>query len=289
MTIESRLIIGYRNDSFEPGGWLSEPTLSANPLLDLTIRPRMNLYLASDKYASFIVDAEFSYMHGGAFYNTSFNKQTNVTTAFETLFVDISVDDTGLDLVSFGNVSVNSTANEFVFSLAGLTPQIYPYNISIIGSSGDGNHSYVATTQLYVLPDRTDGGNVVKIDSLYGGLRVQDFTTNSTEWTPLFPYTYYALWDEWVGLSIDTLDVFADHGYNTIHIVPTGTLGDFDFPYANLTIYLQRAQELGLWIHWGMRGSYTNLSFVATQVDQLKAWPNLLSWYTGILFPFHTM
>ncbi|KAH6684292.1 hypothetical protein B0J14DRAFT_572569 [Halenospora varia] len=269
------------NASFEPGGWLSQPALSPTPLLDLSIRPRMNIYLGSEDYASFIVDAPITYMHGEAYYNTSFNKQTNETKPFTTLFIDISVDDTGLDLVSFGNVSVNSTSNEFIFSLAKFTPQFEPYNISIIGSSGDGNHSYVATTQLYVLPDRTDGGSTVKIDNLYGGLLVQNFSTNTSEWTPFFPYTYYALWDEWVGKSVDTLNVFASHGYNTIHIVPTGSLGDFDFPYSNLTVYLQRAKELGLWIHWGMRGSYTNLTYVATQVEQLNAWPNMLSYYTA--------
>ncbi|RDW68607.1 hypothetical protein BP5796_09264 [Coleophoma crateriformis] len=269
------------NASFEPGGWLNEPVASSEPLLDLTIRPRTNIYTASDIYASVIVDAKLSYIHGGAYYNTSFNKQTNETKSFTTLFIDVSVDDTGLDLVSSANVTVNSTSNEFIFSLGQLEPQLEPYNLSIIGSSGDGNHSYVATTQLYYLPDRTDGGNVVKIDNLYGGLLVQDFTTNSSEWTPFFPYTYYALWDEWVGKSVDTLDVFKERGYNTIHIVPTGTLGDFDFPYSNLTIYLERAKELGLWIHWGMRGSYTNLTYVAEQVEQVKAWPNLLSWYTA--------
>jgi hypothetical protein len=157
----------------------------------------MNIYLASDQYGSFIVDAAISFLHGEAYFNTSFNKQTNKTAAFETLYIDVSVEDTGLDLISFGNISINSTSNEFIFSLAGLVPQLDPYTISIIGSSGDGNHSYISTTQLYRLPDKTDGGNVVKIDSLYGGLAVQDFTTNSTEWTPFFPYTYYALWDEW--------------------------------------------------------------------------------------------
>jgi hypothetical protein len=30
-----------------------------------------------------------------------------------------------------------------------------------------------------------------------------------------------------------------------------------------------------------MRGTYKNLSFVATQVDQVKGWKNLLSWYTA--------
>jgi hypothetical protein len=183
----------------------------------------MNIYITDDKYGPFIVDAPICYMHGEPYYNCSFNKQTNLTSPFTTLFVNISVDDTGLELVSSRNVTVNSTANEFVFSLAGLIPRLEPYNLSIIGASGDGNHSYVATTKFYFLPNRSDGGSTVKIDSLFGGLVVQDFKTNSTKWTGLFPYTYYFLWDEWLGASIDDLNLFAVQGYNTIHIVPTGT------------------------------------------------------------------
>lgn len=182
------------NGSFKPGGWLSEPTLSSSPLLNLQVRPRMNIYIADDEYGSVIVDTPISYMHGDPYCNSSFNKQTNVTSPFTTLFVDISVDDTGLDLVSSVNVTVNSTANEFVFSLSGLNPQFEPYSLTILGASGDGNHSYVAKTLLHYLPNRSDGGSTVKIDSLYGGIVVQDFKTNSTTWTSLFPYTYYVLW-----------------------------------------------------------------------------------------------
>jgi hypothetical protein len=245
----------------------------------------MNIYVADDKFGSIIVDASISYMHGLPYYNSSFNKQTNLTSSFTTLFVDISVADTGLDLVSSGNVTVNSTANEFVFSLAGFSPQFEPYTISIIGSSGDGNHSYFATTQLYRLPDRSDGGSTVKIDNLYGGLVVQDFKTNLSKWTSLFPYTYYVLWDEWLGSSVDDLNVFAAQGYNTIHIVPTGTLGDLgdsDFPLSDLVPYLERAQSLGLWLHWSFSGSnYNNLTYVEQQVNLLKSQPNFLLWYSA--------
>jgi hypothetical protein len=61
------------NASFEPGGWLEDPVLSTSLLLDLTIRPRMNIYIASDDYASFIIDARISYIHGEPFYNTSYD------------------------------------------------------------------------------------------------------------------------------------------------------------------------------------------------------------------------
>jgi hypothetical protein len=125
----------------------------------------------------------------------------------------------------------------------------------------------------------------VKIDSLFGGLVVQDFKTNSTKWTGLFPYTYYVLWDEWLGASIDDLNVFAAQRYNTIHIVPTGTLGDLgdsDFPFSDLEPYLERARSLGLWLHWSFSGwNYKNLTYVSQQVNLLKSQPNFLLWYSA--------
>lgn len=164
----------------------------------------MNIYLDGESYASLIVDAPLSYLNGGAFVNSTFNKQDNLTSAFTTLFIDVSLSDTGVDLVSGRNVTVNTTSNEFVFSLDGLTPQFEPYEIVITGASGDGAQFYTATTDLYYLPTRTDGGSVTKVDNLYGGLLVQDYLSNSTEWTSIFPYTYYVSWDGWLELSTDS-------------------------------------------------------------------------------------
>jgi hypothetical protein len=196
--------ITHRNASFEPGGWLEAPTLSSTPLLDLSIRPRTNLYLASEKYASFLIDAPISFMRGLAYTNASFNKETNITSTFTKLFIDVSVVESGLDLISSSNVTVNTTNNEFGFSLSGLTPRFEPYEIVITGASGDGAQFYTATTKLYHIPERTDGGSVTKVDNLYGGLLVQDYLTNSTAWTPIFPYTYYVSWDGWLELSTDS-------------------------------------------------------------------------------------
>ena len=174
------------NTSFEPRGRISEPILSTLPLLNLQIRPRMNVYITDDMYGSVIVDAPISYIHGEPYYNSNFNKQTNLTSPSRPS--SSTSQSTILDLI-FRKLTINSTANEFVFSLAGLTPQLEPYNLSIVGASGDGNHSYVATTKFYFLPNRSDGGSTVKIDSLFGGLVMQDFGSNSTKWTSLFPYT----------------------------------------------------------------------------------------------------
>jgi hypothetical protein len=202
----------YRNSSFEPGGWLETPTLSSTPLLDLSIRPRMNIYLTNETYASFLVDASISYMNGAPFVNSTFNKQDNITSSFTKLFIDVEVVESGLDLLSSRNVTVNTTNNEFVFSLSRLTPRFEPYEVVITGAPSDGAQFFTATTQLYYLPARTDGGSVTKVDNLYGSLLVQDYLKNSTAWAPLFPYTFYVSWDGWLELSIDRLTTFKDQG-----------------------------------------------------------------------------
>ncbi|CZR55943.1 uncharacterized protein PAC_05831 [Phialocephala subalpina] len=269
------------NGSFEPGGWLEAPALSSTPLLDLSIRPRTNLYLASEKFASFVIDAPISYMHGSAYTNASFNKQTNITSAFTKLFIDVSVVESGLDLISSSNVTVNTTNNEFGFSLSGLTPRIEPYEIVITGASGDGAQFYTATTELYYIPERTDGGSVVKVDNLYGGLLVQDYLKNSTAFTPLFPYTYYTSWDGWLELSTDNIQVFKDKGYNIIHIVPNAGLANEAFDFDELDKFLDIMDDIELWLMFDMRWTYKNLSSVETQVNRIKSRKSMLLWYTG--------
>jgi hypothetical protein len=83
--------------------------------MDVSIRPRMNLYLASEVYATFLIDAGLSYINGESFVNSSFNKQTNITSPLTELFIDVSVVESGFDLISSQNVTVNTTHNEVGF------------------------------------------------------------------------------------------------------------------------------------------------------------------------------
>ena len=58
LTRHSTNNVGYeRNPASDPGGALEAPEKSTVPLLDLSIRPRMNFYLDEDDTASVIVDA----------------------------------------------------------------------------------------------------------------------------------------------------------------------------------------------------------------------------------------
>jgi hypothetical protein len=176
----------------------------------------MNLYLANEKYATFLISAGLSYINGEAFVNASFNKQTNITSPISELFIDVSVVESGFDLISGQSILVNTTNNEVGFSLSGLTARFDPYEVVLTVASGDGAQFYTATANLYFIPERTDGGSVVKVDNLYGGLQVRDYLKNATEFTPLFPYTFYTSWDGWLELSTDNVQVFKDKGYNII-------------------------------------------------------------------------
>ena len=235
----------------------------------------MNLYLSNENDASFVVDANISYINGQPYYNTTSEPGSNSSAPFTTLYIDIVVAETGLALVSGGNVSVNSTSNEVQFSLANLTASTSPYTITIQGSSQDGKQVYEAETQLYKLPARSDGGSVVRIDSLYGGLMTQE--SGSTSWTPLLPYSFYTSWDAYLNKSIDNVDTFKAQGYNIIHIVPDTEL----FNFTQFNEFLDRMDEVGLWVMYDMRWSYQNLSSVEYQVNQVKNRKSMLLWYTG--------
>lgn len=70
-------------------------------------------------------------------------------------------------------------------------------------------------------------------------------------------------------------------GYNVIHIVPTGDLGNTPFPWDEFEPYLQRADELGLLFQYDARWDHSNLTTMIDQVKRLKSHPSILLWYTG--------
>lgn len=70
-------------------------------------------------------------------------------------------------------------------------------------------------------------------------------------------------------------------GYNVIHIVPTGDLGDSPFPWEEIELYLTRADELGLHLQYNVRWDPTNLTEMVDQISRLRSHPSVLLWYTG--------
>ncbi|QKX54849.1 uncharacterized protein TRUGW13939_01938 [Talaromyces rugulosus] len=268
------------NESFNPGGWFEEPSQSSTPLLDLKVKPRMSIYLGSDYDGSLLVDAAVSYLTGEKLPST----KSSVDSLVHRSYLSIKVTSDGKPIFlgkKEQQISLDTRDNEIDISLEQFPPRLTPYNITLIATLGHGNKktTFVATTELYRLPQRTDGGSSTRLDHLYGGLAV--VKGEETEWTPIFPYTYYVQWSLYWYANVSTLDEFASRGYNVIHIVPTGDLGDTPFPWDEFEPYLQRADELGLYFQYDVRWDYTNLTTMIDQVTRLRSHPSILLWYTG--------
>lgn len=233
----------------------------------------MSLYTSGDKQGSFIVDADISYIRGESLGYTEGEHGS------QDLEVEILIDETHLKLKHI--ITVDSTPTELDFPLHALAPRFQPYKVTLKATRSNGDHVYAATTQIYRLPERTDGGSVTKVDSLYGGLLVQNKTSGSSTWSPLLPYSFYVSWDGWLEKSLSNVQKFKDQGYNIIHIVPNAGLANQAFNFTELNLFLDECDEVGLWVMYDMRWTYQNLTSVREQVNMLKTRKSMLLWYTG--------
>lgn len=256
------------NSSFDPGGWFEDPSVSSTPWLRLNVKPRMSIYLDTDKTADVLVDAAVSYFEVGEPISESL-----LTTPAQKLQVTLSSEDG----VSIGSafLDVGSTENLVAVDLASLSPRIEPYNITVQAILA--NSSYSTTTAFSYLPYPDSYGSVARLDNLYGGTYAQRGKNSS--WLEIYPYTYYVQWSLYWDANVSTLNDFAAQGYNMIHIVPTGTLGDSPFPWAQFQPYLDRAAELGLWLQYDVLWTPENITSMIEQVTKLRTHPSILSWY----------
>lgn len=229
----------------------------------------MNLYTAEDEAGSVIVDAGISYIRGEPW-------DGEVSGELE---VEVLIEGSGLRVNH--TLLANSTSNEIGLSLAELKPRTEPYDVTLTAAKGNGKRVYSASSKIYRMPMRTDGGSITKLDSLYGGLLVQDYISNSKSWTPIFPFSFFVSWDGWLEKSLDNVRKFKDRGYNIMHIVPNAGLPNEAFNFTKLNTFLDECDKLGLWIMYDMRWTYMNLSSVEEQVNILKARKSMLLWYTG--------
>ena len=226
------------------------------------------------------MNAPISYIFGQSFNNITYTntdggKRTLVPGPFTTLEIEIMVEDTGELLIS-QTVAVNSTENLFSFTLSSLKARDKPYSISLYGTSLDGYQSYSATTEIYILPDLTDGGSAVKIDNLYGGLWVQNKKNNWSGWYAVYPSGFYADAD-YIFQSPNNLYAYQDYGMTSINLVPDDTT----FNYDTLSEYWDMMDEVNLLNLYDMRYTFTNTTLLTEQVNMFKNRTTLLMWYTG--------
>ena len=228
------------------------------------------------------MNAPISYVFGQPYSNVSYDTTgSNVGSPFTTLDFEIYNEENGALLVG-NSVPVNSTGTIFGFSFSSFAPRFEPYQVSIYGTSPDGQQSFTGTTKVYVLPSRTYG-SAVKIDNLYGGLYVQNALNNWVGWYAVFPNGYYAdgSYVTPSNFSVTNLDIYASQGFNTINIVPDGGLPDQSYPTASLEQYWDRMDELNLFNIYDMRFAFQNATRINEQVALWKNRTTLLMWYTG--------
>ena len=86
----------------------------------------------------------------------------------------------GRALLVTNSTSIGSMRRVFGFALTSFTPRSAPYPISIYATSSDGQQVFSASTEVYVLPARSYG-SAVRIDTLHGGLYVQNVRTSAVQ------------------------------------------------------------------------------------------------------------
>ncbi|CAI0647510.1 unnamed protein product [Colletotrichum noveboracense] len=259
------------NSSFDPGGWFPEPAISQVPLLRLKVRPRLSIYLETDDSANLLIDAAISNQVGSPL-PTGFGKNTT-SSASRTLKVEIII---GEDVLATEDIELGSVDNKVPLPLDTFAPQMDAYNITV-RTTLDSTHVYEGWTDFSFLPYPEDYGSVARIDNLYGGLLAQ--RGKDAEWDLIFAYTYYTQWTLYWNESVDTLNEFAAMGYNVIHIVPTGSLGEIPFPWDEFEPYLQRADELGIYFRYDVLWTWPNLTNMVDQITRLRTHPSILLWY----------
>ncbi|KAL8833079.1 MAG: hypothetical protein Q9170_004512 [Blastenia crenularia] len=268
-----------------PDGMISPPTISPVLLIDVAVRPRMNLYLDGESEASFIVDTTASYIHGQPYNNpnsassdhTELRARSNLTVnsgADDRLNVRILHTDTGRAIIPQAGIAFNTTSRDYSITLASFKPRQAPWPITLELTKKDGT-KFTATTELRYLPNPQAPQSITRIDSLTGGLQVR---SNGPSWEPFFPYSFY-LGGPWLEEDRGNLKKFKDLGYNVLHIVPGGEGIGYDL--RQLDAWFDEAQQLGLWIMFDMRWTYQNTEYVRTQVDRYKKRKNMLLWYTA--------
>ncbi|KAF7186313.1 hypothetical protein HII31_12388 [Pseudocercospora fuligena] len=287
------------NESFNPGGHFPIPDKSSKPLLNLKIAPRMSIYLENEDHGSFLIDAAISHYVGEPIHdpNNEFEGESltsrarsramglkrdlEAASAGTQLSIRLSIGDKALKIKGSETIQLGKVA-EVDFSFDDISARNEPHKVTLRAETKDGQ-KFSTSTELLRLPSK-DKGTAVRIDNGYGGLDVRHFGKGSSDWKPIFPYSYYGVtivqWDRYFDKSPDTLETFSKQGYNLIHIVPTGELGQSPFPWDKVEKYLDKAADLGLYLQYDVlyleKGINEGLE---EQVKRLRNHPSLLLWY----------
>ncbi|KIK79630.1 hypothetical protein PAXRUDRAFT_160840, partial [Paxillus rubicundulus Ve08.2h10] len=261
-----------------PGGNFPLPAASKDPLLAFRCAPAIRPYLAEDisSPAALLIDSPVVY------YEIANVKAIYLATdPASNAGLDVTVSLNGKTLAT-GCVPLNATAYELPFSLEGITPQMAAYNLSCeatysgstSATSAGSLQTFSATTTLSVLPNPTNS-SVTKVDLRTGALLAKPAAGTGGAYEPVFPIGFYTLFEGYLDTNLSIIDELKEQGFTVILPIPTSN------NMTALNMVLDKMQEVGLYLMYSMRSTYTNSTFVAEQVNSFKSRPNLLLWYTA--------
>ncbi|KND93669.1 hypothetical protein TOPH_01605 [Tolypocladium ophioglossoides CBS 100239] len=196
--------------SFDPGGQTVEPpALPGGPALDVQFTPRYSIYLVSDKQAEFVVNAAISKWHGQPWPDLGTPDKAPPVH----FTINLVSDD---DVLVSNKVAVGSAANVFAFDLTKLTPRLEPYAVVLFGATESGGPNITASSELFVLPEKTTG-SVAKLDNLRGGVLFRSAATGG-RFEPFLPYGFYASCDSFLcdKDSVRKIRAYRDLGLNSM-------------------------------------------------------------------------
>lgn len=106
--------------------------------------------------------------------------------------------------VAAGAVPLNASKTELPFSLAGLVPRKSAYDVRC--SATYGAQTFEAAGSLSFLPDRTDGGSVVKLDARSGAVLAKPIGDQLGEYQTVFPIGFYTSFGDYLATNLSTVD-----------------------------------------------------------------------------------
>ncbi|KAJ6438431.1 glycoside hydrolase subgroup catalytic core protein [Purpureocillium lavendulum] len=253
------------------------PSLPGGPGLDLQFKPRYSIYLESDDQAEFVVNALVSKSRG-----QSWPGLDKPDKAPEVVFT--------INLVSNNDVLVSNRLNVsskgvFAFNLTGLKPSLEPYDVVLFGATATGSPNVTATSELWLLPEKTTG-SVTKLDNLNGGILFRSAATGN-KFEPFLPYGFYASCDNFLCDKDNIRKIKAYHDLGLNSMVSLTTIFDSRQAY-------QYLDTLDLRFMYDLRGYYKNLTAVREQVSAVKDFDALYSYWgsdepDGHQDPFHLL
>ncbi|KAF8841649.1 hypothetical protein BDN67DRAFT_980182 [Paxillus ammoniavirescens] len=244
-----------------PGGNFPPPVSSKDPLLAFRCAPAIRPYLAEDvsSPAAVLIDSPVVY------YEIANAKAIDLAVGSGSIDVTVSLNG---ETLARGPVPLNATAYELPFSLEGITPRMAAYNLSCEATySYSGSMSttslgspqtFSATTTLSVLPNPTNS-SVTKMDLRTGALLAKPATGTGGAYEPVFPIGFYTLFEGYLDTNLSIIDELKEQGFTVILPVPTSD------NMTALNMVMDKMQEVGMYLMYGMRSTYMNSTFVAEQ------------------------